>query len=266
MVALSFVSFLGIFSPVNALSSAQGKTIELNGVPYFVGNVAVSQILEVPVSIYEEPCLSDIDIFPLTVISSNASSFTGQELDETVSDYMHRDDVFNTAFLKGTNPLSLPGLVILDILLTITRPLAIYVAYNGDETPSVEIRSTFPTLLDNGNSLFLVSPEYANNGLKRTAKARLAQSIPIGPYFASAKTGKIFKAHRLYSDDNQAFLEPAISDEEGGYIPLAPGFQVTQISRLRLARPSKLISYRDIVLLFHHGYTILLLQSSHWPV
>jgi hypothetical protein len=118
-------------------------------------------------------------------------------------------------------------------MLTIIRPLAIFVAYNGDETPSVEIQSTFPTLLDNGNSLFLVSPEYANYGLKRTVKARLAQSIPIGPYFVSAKTGKIFKAHRLYSDDNQAFLEPAISDEEGGYIPLAPGFQVTEISRLR---------------------------------
>ena len=107
MVALSLVSFLGIFNSVNALSSAQGKTIELNGVPYFVGDVAVSQVLDVPVSIYEEPCISDIDIFPLTVISSNASSFTGQDLDEIVSDYMHRDDVFNTAFLKGTNPLSL---------------------------------------------------------------------------------------------------------------------------------------------------------------
>jgi hypothetical protein len=107
MVALSLVSFLGIFNSVNALSSAQGKTIELNGVPYFISDVAVSQVLDVPVSIYEEPWISDIDIFPLTVISSNASSFTGQDLDEIVSDYMHRDDVFNTAFLKGTNPLSL---------------------------------------------------------------------------------------------------------------------------------------------------------------
>jgi hypothetical protein len=52
------------------------------------------------------------------------------------------------------------------------------------------------------------------------------QPLPIGPYFVSAKSGKVFKAHRLYPDYNQAFLEPAISDEKGGYIPLAPGFQV----------------------------------------
>ncbi|KAJ5688316.1 hypothetical protein N7536_010935 [Penicillium majusculum] len=202
MTALSVVSFLGIFNPVNGLSSAQGRTIELNGVPYYVGNVAVSQILDVPVSIYEELCISDVEIFPLTIISSNTSSFTGQELAGIVSDYTNRDDVFNAAFLK-----------------------AVYVAYNGDGTPSVEIRSTFPTLLKNGNSLFLVSPEYTNKGLESTVNTRLTQPLPIGPYFVSAKTGKIFKAHRLYSDDNQAFLEPAISDEKGGYIPLAPGFQ-----------------------------------------
>lgn len=107
MTALSVVSFLGIFNPVNGLSSAQGRTIELNGVPYYVGNVAVSQILDVPVSIYEELCISDVEIFPLTIISSNTSSFTGQELAGIVSDYTNRDDVFNAAFLKGTDPLTL---------------------------------------------------------------------------------------------------------------------------------------------------------------
>lgn len=102
IAAVSLVSFPGQFNPVNALGSAQGKTIELNGLPYYAGNVAVSQILDVPVAVHERLCISDIDIFPLTVISSNASSFTGHELDEIVSDYSHRDDVFNTAFLKGT--------------------------------------------------------------------------------------------------------------------------------------------------------------------
>lgn len=49
----------------------------------------------------------------------------------------------------------------------------------------------------------------------------MTHTIPVGPYFLSAKTGQVFKAHRLYEDTQYAFLEPAVSDEQGGYSPLS---------------------------------------------
>ena len=48
----------------------------------------------------------------------------------------------------------------------------------------------------------------------------LTHELPSGPYFVSAKTGEVFRAYRLYEDTHYAFLEPAVSDEQGGYLPL----------------------------------------------
>jgi hypothetical protein len=98
---LCALPLLGVFTKANAFISAAGRLIELNGIPYYMGNVAVSRILDLPESTYEDVNLPDTDVFPLTVISSNASSFTGKELNGIVSEYANRDDVFQAAFLKG---------------------------------------------------------------------------------------------------------------------------------------------------------------------
>jgi hypothetical protein len=66
-----------------------------------VGEAAISQLMGVPASTYGTLSLEDVDLFPLTVMSSNKSRFTGHQLDSIVSDYMNRDDVFNSAFLDG---------------------------------------------------------------------------------------------------------------------------------------------------------------------
>jgi hypothetical protein len=72
-----------------------------------------------------------------------------------------------------------------------------------------------------GTAAFLVSPNYSTGPLHSAIKPRTVQALPIGPYFLSAKTGQVFKAHRLYEDTHYAFLEPAVSDEQGGYSPLS---------------------------------------------
>lgn len=78
----------------------------------------------------------------------------------------------------------------------------------------------------------MVSPEYNSSKMNQPAiKVRLSLELPIGPYFLSAKTGYILKAHRLYEDTQMAFLEPSVSDEMGGYRPL-PGRSVAVPSRL----------------------------------
>lgn len=92
---------LGLLSTANAKQYAHGRVTELNGIPYYVGEAAISQIMGVPASTYGTLSLEDVDLFPLTVMSSNKSRFTGHQLDSIVSDYMDRDDVFNSAFLDG---------------------------------------------------------------------------------------------------------------------------------------------------------------------
>jgi hypothetical protein len=96
----------------------------------------------------------------------------------------------------------------------------IYLTYSGENVPSVEMQSTLLELHNKGNKLFLVSPEFKSGKGGNPVKARATSPLHIGPYFASAKTGKIFKAHRLYADDYDAFMTPAVSDEQGGYLPL----------------------------------------------
>ncbi|KAL3479099.1 amidase signature domain-containing protein [Aspergillus californicus] len=192
-------SVLTALQVLTTVSARGGRVTELNGIPYYVGDVAVSQLqlTGLPASTFDNVTLFDADVFPLTVISSNSSTFTGCEINATVSDYLDRDDVFSPAFLK-----------------------AIYLTYSGEGAPDIEMRSMLPKLNKLGNSVFLVSPEYSSGRDYSAIKSNMAQPLPVGPYFASAKTGNIFKAHRLYEDTNLAFLEPAVSDEQGGYFPL----------------------------------------------
>ncbi|KAJ5771921.1 hypothetical protein N7520_002450 [Penicillium odoratum] len=155
---------------------------------------------------YDTLNLEDVDLFPLTVISTNSSSFTGNQLSSILSDYMDREDVFSSAFLD-----------------------VIYLTYSGSEKNiSVEMESTLPEL------------DFKSKGDQIPVEAHLKNPLPIGPYFASSRTGKVFKAHRIYADDYNAFMMPAVSDEEGGYLPL-PATSESVLGR-GVAVPSRLYS------------------------
>jgi hypothetical protein len=94
-----------------------------------------------------------------------------------------------------------------------------YISYEGKKhNPSIEKHSIYLELEGTKDANIVVSPEYSHGG--GAATARLTKNLPKGPYFVSTKTGKIFKAYRLYEDSNLAFLEPAISDEDGGFLRL----------------------------------------------
>lgn len=99
---LSLVAaWTGLFVVPVASRSAHGRVTELGGIPYFVGDVAVSQILDLPISISGDLDQTDVDLFPLTIISSETSVFTGAELNETITEFMRKDDVFSPSFLQG---------------------------------------------------------------------------------------------------------------------------------------------------------------------
>lgn len=101
MTLLCAASLLGMFARASAASSSQGRVTVLDGIPYYVGGVSVSQLLDVPTSSLDIKNLPDVDVIPMTVVSSKASTFTGQDLNRIVSDYISQDDVFSSAFLSG---------------------------------------------------------------------------------------------------------------------------------------------------------------------
>ncbi|KAL5343542.1 amidase signature enzyme [Aspergillus crustosus] len=194
-VLLGALPALDLITSVGADNIAQGRVTVLNGVPYYVGDIAVARLPDIPLSALNP--LPDIDVLPMTVISSESDTFTAAEFNSTVAEYLVNDDVFSEAFLD-----------------------AIYLSYTGEASPVLESAPVQAELKKEGSTLFLASSKYstADQGVIKTC---LTENLPDGPYFASTKTGDIFKAHRLYEDNHYAFLEPAVSDEEGGYRALS---------------------------------------------
>lgn len=89
-LTFSIAAFIGLFAAPVASSSAHGRVTELNGIPYYVGDIAVSQMLDLPASILNEVDQGDVDVFPLTIISSKTSTFNHIELNKTISDFSWR--------------------------------------------------------------------------------------------------------------------------------------------------------------------------------
>ncbi|KAL4971059.1 glutamyl-tRNA(Gln) amidotransferase, subunit A [Aspergillus stella-maris] len=68
------------------------------------------------------------------------------------------------------------------------------------------------------DSFLIVSPTYHSQ--EGILTANLTEQIPQGPYFMSTATGSLYQAFRLYADHQLAFTQPALSDREGGFMPL----------------------------------------------
>ncbi|RDW56564.1 hypothetical protein BP6252_14092 [Coleophoma cylindrospora] len=168
-----------------------GRVTYINNVPYYVGGIAVSKFQNGNRSIFESISLPDVDVFPLTIIQTGSKNFSLSEFNNVITNYS-KDDVFQENFLSS-----------------------IYFDYTGNGSAVIE-NIVSSAAIKKGNSIIMASSKYT--GLSNPG---LMTKLPNGPYFASPVTGNIFKAHRLYPDYNLAFMEPALSDEKGGYIPLA---------------------------------------------
>ncbi|KAI7212840.1 amidase signature enzyme [Hortaea werneckii] len=157
----------------------------------------------------------DSDVLPMTVIRTNNSVFGIAEFNETVSSFNDVDDVFTRDFLAS---------VFLDYLgVGSFRPSIAQEMIAHPQNTS----GPWPTLMATEEDAGLVS-------------ASLSCSLPNGPYFVSARTGAVFKAHRLYPDDYLTFIQGIISDEAGGYLSL-PAVTENVMAR-SVAVPSRLYS------------------------
>ncbi|RMY03271.1 hypothetical protein D0868_07547 [Hortaea werneckii] len=217
---LSILSLATLVFPLVATSPTaplvdNGTVVTLGGVPYYSGGTPVAMLSVASGHELHTPTLLDADVFPMTVIRTNHSTFGIAEFNETISSFNDKDDVFSRDFLAS---------VFLDYLGT------------GSFRPSIAQEVTaypqntsgpWPTLMAAEEGVGLVS-------------ASLSCSLPNGPYFVSTRTRAVFKAHRLYPDDYLTFIQGIISDEAGGYLSLPA---VTEnVMAKSVAVPSRLYS------------------------
>ena len=188
-----------VFLPVATSSPAplvdNGTVVTLDGVPYYSGGTPVAMLSVASDHELNTPAPLDSDLLPMTVIRTNSSAFGIAEFNDTISSFNDMDDVFTQDFLAS---------VFLDYLgagsfrPSIAKGMTAHPHHNSEP---------WPTLMTGEEGASLVS-------------ASLSCSLPNGPYFVSARTGAVFKAHRLYSDDYLTFIQGIISDEAGGYLSL----------------------------------------------
>ncbi|GME27443.1 putative glutamyl-tRNA subunit a protein [Neofusicoccum parvum] len=188
----------------------KGRVTSLNGISYYVGGISIAKLSGISLNTLEE-VFPEQDLFPLTVIHVGGGTFGADELNATISNFTSQDDVFQEDFLQA-----------IYLNNTLSAPSAVHVA--DCVSFSQEYHRT---------KLFTVP----NANTSSATSATLSGGIPNGPYFVSI-TGNVFKAHRLYPDHNLAFIQAAISDENGGFLAL-PG-TTEDVMAKNVAVPSRL--------------------------
>lgn len=97
--------FCGLMSLTTALVD-NGKLASIDGINYWVGSTAVSRI---PSAASLNWTWTESDIVPLTVVRTNATTFTSGDLEETIARFTSSDDVFTPGFLEGKTEIESPN-------------------------------------------------------------------------------------------------------------------------------------------------------------
>ncbi|THV78933.1 amidase signature enzyme [Aureobasidium pullulans] len=192
----------------------RGKVVALNNVNYYVGGTPVSRLDISRTDSFQAAVIPDSDIFPLTVINLGTSTFAGTQFRTHVANFSSSDDVFQPEFLR-----------------------TIYLQNERNVTSSVDLASCSPLLKQSDNHLLMTAKSITSR-LGGVVQTTLTECLPHGPYFVSAKTGDIFKAYRLYHDENLAFIQGTVDDGANGFMSL-PAVTEDVIAR-SIAVPSRL--------------------------
>ena len=89
--------FYSLISTATALID-NGKLVSLNGLDYWAGGIAVSKLSP---SRNINWNWSSADIVPLTIVKTNGSIFSSNELEKTITEFQSSDDVFASGFMEG---------------------------------------------------------------------------------------------------------------------------------------------------------------------
>lgn len=190
----SILLSLTIVGRVSASIVDKGRVVALGGVSYYTGGIPVAR-LDVNDTREALAASSDgHDLFPLTVVETSAN-FSTQELARITAEYDDLDDVFQPAFLQ-----------------------TIYLQSTGENAAPAS-DSIGSTLEDLNVKLLITSGDNTADS-ESVVTSTITLALPKGPYFVSVYTGDVYKAYRLYNDDNLAFVQGVVSDENGAYISL----------------------------------------------
>ncbi|GKT82301.1 glutamyl-tRNA subunit A [Colletotrichum tofieldiae] len=208
-----FLAYLGI---VRATMNDQGRVVQLNGTSYYAGGIPLAKLGNDSSrqSILADARIPGQDLFPLTIIETSGTELLADELLKIADSYENDDDVFQPAFMRA-------------IYLRSTR------------SNSTEFKATLLARQLTNVGVAVVVSSGNIHGLSNAMTTSIASlSLPKGPYFVSAHTGNIFKAYRLYDDDNLAFVQGVVSDEKDGFNTLSA---VTEnVMAKSIAVPSRL--------------------------
>ena len=174
ILSTAFFASNVVVSAFASVLSTTGQTVVLDGVSFYLPaeTVATLDVSSLPQKV------KDASLTPLTVVTTDSSSYDAQAFEAAVSNFTTTDDVFSAGFLES-----------------------VYVQYTGQQS-----YDSYPKL----NSVQNVTDAVWSSTVSQNA------SIPNGPYFVTA-SGAVHQAWRLYSDFADTFSETLFPAADGTF-------------------------------------------------
>ncbi|KAL6410783.1 glutamyl-tRNA subunit a [Ilyonectria robusta] len=195
-----------------------GRVVTLGDIRYYVGGISIGQLGSncTRQATLAAASIPGHDIFPMTVVETSSEEFQPTELRQTIAQYADQDDVFTLPFTR-----------------------TIYLRSTTAKSPAINASALAKDLQDFGTALFMSTGGIFGD-VDGFTTGSIGTDLAKGPYFVSAATGDVYKAHRLYDDDYLAFIQGVVDDENGGYMSLSA---VTEnVMAKSIAVPSRLYS------------------------
>lgn len=189
---------LAVVGHASAFLVDKGRVVDLEGVSYYTGGIPIARLdINDTRKVLAAAAPAGHDLLPLTVVETSSGNFSTEELEKTAAEYDELDDVFQPAFLQ-----------------------TVYLQTTGENAVPAIDSASIGSSLNNLNVKLLVTPGEAIRDSEPVISSTITPALPKGPYFVSAYTGDVYKAFRLYDDNNLAFIQGVISDEKGAYTSL----------------------------------------------
>lgn len=194
----SILLSLAVVGHASAFIVDKGRVVDLEGVAYYTGGISIAKLdINDTREALAAAAPDGHDLVPLTVVETSSGNFSAEELAKTAAEYAELDDVFQPAFLQ-----------------------TVYLEATGDNAVPAVDSASFGSGLDDLSVKLLITPGETTNDSEPVITSTITPAIPKGPYFVSAYTGDVYKAYRLYDDNNLAFIQGVISDGQGAYTSL----------------------------------------------
>lgn len=194
----SILLSLAVVGHASALAVDKGRVVDLEGVSYYTGGIPIARLdINDTRETLAAAAPDGLDLLPLTVVETSTGNFSTEELVKTAAEYDELDDVFQPAFLQ-----------------------AVYLQATGDNAVPAIDSTSIGSGLDDLNVKLFITPGATTGDAESVITSTITPALPKGPYFISAYTGDVYKAYRLYHDNNLAFIQGVISDGQGAYISL----------------------------------------------